>query len=60
MGNRYVVWQSVKVIDKDHPRFNEAGTVQENVSTEAKKALVTFDKDGATEPVSVDSLEVLR
>jgi hypothetical protein len=55
-----VVWQSVKVIDKDHPRFNEAGTVQENVSTEAKKALVKFDKDGATEPVSVDSLEVLR
>ncbi len=54
------MWQSVKVIDENHPRFNKAGTVQENVSTEASTALVKFDEDGETEAVKVGSLEVLR
>ena len=59
MNNLFSVWQSVKVIDKDHERFGQAGTVWKEDKQGDLTVLVRFDSDHAEVQVQVEAVQVL-
>ncbi len=54
------VWKAVQVVNTDHPRTGEAGTVfATNRVTHPDDVVVKFDIDGTTESVAVVDLKAL-
>jgi hypothetical protein len=54
------IWTAVKVINKDHSRFEQAGIVQAVNPAQPDNVGIKFDKDGVTETVKVVDLQVLN
>lgn len=59
MNKLFQVWQSVKVTDQEHPRFDHAGVVFKDAMQGDETVRVKFDADGAVVDVPVAAIRVL-
>lgn len=57
--NRFSIWQSVKVVNPEHPRYGQAGSVQGINPATPDQVAVRFDADAIMVVVDNNDLQGL-